>query len=179
MNWQSYSTVTYNALCANVDQWNVSRDEQRAITRIYYDLVFSSGMEYSGLISETARLLKSTEMTNDHFTIPQFVCRMIMSHPEKYLHDKDIFDMLFFLSRRVIKVTPAENNKLSKLTINTKDGFKLVVPTHLRYKHLGIKLFLREDMSRKSSWADSVECEDNALDIPQDMVQYERQFLLT
>ena len=64
-----------------------------------------------------------------------------MDNPDKYLGDYDTFEMLFFLSRTTIKVTKEENDKLIVLTKNDESGYKVFVPTNLKYKHLGIKLY--------------------------------------
>ena len=99
-----------------------------------------------------------------------------MDNPGVYLDDYDTFEMLFFLSRTTIKVTKEENDRLSALTKNDGDTYQVFVPTNLKYKHLGIKLY------RKTGhrWANAVECDDNEItQAPSDLLEYERKFLVS
>ena len=92
------------------------------------------------------------------------------------LGDYDTFEMLFFLSRTTIKVTKEENDKLSALTKNDESGYKVFVPTNLKYKHLGIKLYEK----RGHRWTSAVECDDNEItQAPSDLLEYERNFLVS
>lgn len=173
-DFKPYSRVCFDALRANVDNWNDPAN-RRSITRIFYDLVFCSGYNHTGLISEEA-LNNPTQRTDDHCLSPQFIGRMIMSHPDKYLTDYDTFEMLFFLARTTIKVTKKENKKLSDLTDNKGGTYKVFVPTNLKYKHLGIKLYEK----RGHRWKSAVECDDNEItQAPSDLLEYERNFLVS
>ena len=173
-DFKPYSQVCFDALRANVDNWSDPANH-RPITRIFYDLVFCSGYNHTGLISEEA-LNNPTQRTDDHCLSPQFICRMIMDNPDKYLGDYDTFEMLFFLSRTTIKVAKEENDKLSALTDNKGDTYKVFVPTNLKYKHLGIKLYEKKG----HRWTSAVECDDNEItQAPSDLLEYERNFLVS
>ena len=63
-DFKPYSRVCFDALRANVDNWNDPANH-RPITRIFYDLVFCSGLNHTGLISEEA-LNNPTQRTDDH-----------------------------------------------------------------------------------------------------------------
>ena len=107
-NWKAYCQTTFNSLRANVNNWG-NPDFFRPITRLYYIGVFDCGTSnHLGLISEEA-LNNPTERTKDHCLSPQFIGRMIMDNPEKYLEDYDIFENLFWLSCSLITVTKEEN----------------------------------------------------------------------
>lgn len=171
-NWKAYCQVSFNALNSNVDNWG-DPDFFRPITRSFYEQVFSSGYKHSGLISENA-LNNPSERTHDHCLSPQFICRMIMDNPEIYLSDYDIFENLFDLARTTICITKDENKALSLLTENDGIEYKVLVPTHLKYQHLGIKLYQKTG----SYWKDSVEYKDNIIPAPVDLLEYEKRFLV-
>ena len=99
---------------------------------------------------------------------------MIMDNPEIYLDDYDIFENLFLIARTTICVTKKENKQLSLLTKNDGIDYKVYVPTNLKYKHLGITLYERFG----SKWTDSNISEDNTIEVPSDLLQYEKNFLV-
>lgn len=171
-NWKSYCKVSYNALRASVDDWG-DPDFFRPITRIYYINVFDCAtVNHLGLISEEA-INNPKERTFDHCLSPQFIGRMIMDNPEKYLEDYDIFENLFWLACSTITVTKRENKELSMLTENNGIDYKVYVPTHLKYRHLGIKLYQKNGIK----WSDSVEYDTNIIPAPSDLLEYEKNFL--
>ena len=171
-NWKAYCKTAYNGLAASVDDWG-DPDFFRPITRIYYINVFDcQKVNHLGLISEQA-LNNPNQRTDDHCLSPQFIGRMIMDNPDKYLTDYDVFENLFWLACSTITVTKTENKQLSKLTVNRID-YKVKVPTNLKYKHLGIKLYQRTG----AHWSNSVECDDNIISTPSDLLEYERRFLV-
>ena len=171
-NWKAYCLVSFNALNANVDNWG-DPDFFRPITRSFYEQVFSSGYNHSGLISEEAKD-NPNQRTHDHYLSPQFICRMIMDSPEIYLSDYDIFENLFNLARTTICVTKKQNKQLSLLTNNDGTDYKVYVPTDRKYQHLGIKLYKR--IGRK--WTDVVEYDTNIVSAPKDLLDYEKKFLV-
>ena len=171
-NWKAYCQVAFNALNANIDNWG-DPDFYRPITRLFYEQVFSSGYNHSGLISEEA-MNNPEQRTNDHCLSPQFICRMIMDNSEIYLSDYDIFENLFNLARMTICVTKNENKQLSMLTDNDGKDYRVYVPTDLKYQHLGIKLYKKIG----SQWKDSVEYDDNIIPAPKDLLNYEKNFLV-
>jgi len=172
--WKAYCKVAFNALRANVELWG-DPDFYRPISRIFYINVFDSGsVNHLGLISESA-MNNPDEKTTDHCLSPQFIGRMIMDNPDKYLEDYDLFENLFWLACSTITVTKTENKQLSLLTNNDGMEYKVYVPTNLKYKHLDIQLY-RKNGSR---WKDSEKCEDNIIPAPQDLLNYEKQFLVS
>jgi hypothetical protein len=60
------------------------------------------------------------------------------------------------------------------LTENNGIEYKVYVPTNLKYKKLGIKLY-RKDGYR---WENSIECENNIIPAPLDLLNYEKKFLV-
>ena len=172
-NWKAYCQTTYNSLRANIDNWG-DPDFFRPITRLYYIGVFDCGTSnHTGLISYEA-LNNPSERTKDHCLSPQFIGRMIMDNPDKYLDDYDIFENLFWLSCSLITVTKDENRRLSMLTENDGVDYKVHVPTNLKYQHLGIKLYQK----RGPSWKTAVEYVDNIIPAPSDLLEYEKKFLV-
>jgi len=172
-NWKAYCKTTFNSLRANVENWG-DPDFFRPITRLYYIGVFDCGqVNHLGLISEQAKD-NSKERTHDHCLSPQFIGRMIMDHPDKYLSDYDVFENLFWLSCSTITVTKRENRELSMLTENNGIDYKVHVPTHLKYQHLRIKLY-RKNGAR---WSDAVEYDTNIIPAPSDLLEYEKNFLV-
>ena len=172
-NWKAYCQTTFNSLRANVENWG-DPDFFRPITRLYYIGVFDCGTSnHTGLISHAA-LNNPSERTKDHCLSPQFIGRMFMDNPDKYLDDYDIFENLFWLSCSLITVTKDENKRLSLLTENNGIEYKVHVPTNLKYQHLGIKLYQK----RGSSWKTAVEYDDNIIPTPSDLLEYEKRFLV-
>ena len=94
------------------------------------------------LISETAFSNKQVgrKTVHDHYLSPQFVGRMILDHPDQYLTDFGVFRDIFYKSCGTIIVTAEENIRLSHLTNNDGDDYKVYVPTDQKYQHLGINL---------------------------------------
>jgi len=176
-NWKSYAEVAFNALRSNLELYQSGDpDAIRAITRIFYELVFSSGRVQTGLISKGALGLPTpSHACEDHFYSPQFVCRLVMSQPEIYLDDYDNFENLFYLCRHVIKVTSAENNELSQLTENEDGSFKIYVPTNMKYEHLGIELYEKQG---NQHWKKSIKRENSVLHIFKGVLDFEKQFLV-
>jgi len=173
-NWRAYCLTAFNSLRANVKHWT-DPDFFRPITRMYYMGVQScgDGINHLGWISEQA-LINSGERTRDHCMSPQFIGRMIMDNSDKYLSDYDIFENLFWLSCSTITVTKKENKQLSNLTKNDGGNYVVYIPTNLKYQHLGIKLYRKTG----AQWKTAVECEDNIIPAPSDLLEYEKKFLV-
>lgn len=177
-DWKSYCETTYNSLKANLHNWG-KPEFARPITRIYYIGVFDSGIPNpTGLISENALKNKSVKkkVVHDHCLSPQFISRMILDNPDVYLTSLDKFQEIFLLSCQTIVVTAEENLELSYLTSNDGDTYEVKVPTHLKYNHLGIKLYKRPDNAVR--WNKSVAIDSNILDVPNELKEYEKQFLV-
>lgn len=172
-NWEAYCKTSFNSLRSNVENWG-EPDFFRPITRIYYISVFDCAqVNHLGLISEKAKN-NPKERTYDHCLSPQFIGRMIMDHSEKYLEDYEVFKNLFWLSCSTITVTKNENVQLSRLTENNGIDYRVYVPTNLKYKHLNIKLYKRTN----KRWKNAVECDDNIISVPEDLIRYEREFIV-
>lgn len=172
--WQAYARTAYNAMVSNVSNWG-DPDFYRPITRLYYISVFDCAqVNHLGLISEEA-LNNPKERTHDHCLSPQFIGRMIMDNPDKYLKDYETFEKIFWLSCSTITVTKKENKWLSMLTENNGFDYKVFVPTHLKYKHLGIKLYKKQEGKK---WKSAVLQESNLIPAPQDLLEYEKSFLV-
>ena len=73
-----------------------------------------------------------------------------------------------------ITVTKKENTALSSLTVNNGYDYKVHVPTNLKYNHLNIKLYERVG----SLWKNSTPIESNIIDVPQELLNYEKAFLV-
>jgi hypothetical protein len=102
---------------------------------------------------------------------------MILDNPDVYLTSLDKFQEIFLLSCQTIVVTAEENLELSYLTSNDGDTYEVKVPTHLKYNHLGIKLYKKpENVVR---WNKSVPIDSNILDVPNELKEYEKQFLVS
>jgi hypothetical protein len=50
------------------------------------------------------------------------------------------------------------------------------VPTHLKYKHMGINLYFRPVV--KGKWKDAVPLDTNIIEVPENLVEYEKYFLI-
>lgn len=178
-NWQIFCEKTYNNMRANAHKWNESPEWNIALARDFYLGVFDSGNPNpTGLISENAYVNKMNKgkTTHDHCLSPQFVGRMILDNQDTYLSDYEKFKSVFWYSCRTIIVTSKENESLSFLTQNKDDGYKVLVATNMKYSHLGIKLYERE--SGKKEWKYARPINNNVLDVPQELLEYEKRFLV-
>lgn len=177
-DWTAYCETTFNSLRANLGNWG--RPEfARPITRIYYIGVFDTGTPNpTGLISENALKNKSLKkkVVHDHCLSPQFISRMILDNPRTYLSSIEEFQQIFLLSCQTIVVTAEENLELSYLTSNDGVDYQVKVPTHMKYNHLGIKLYKRPDNTIR--WNKSVPYDTNILDVPDELKEYEKKFLV-
>jgi hypothetical protein len=81
---------------------------------------------------------------------------------------------MFWRACSTITVTKKENTLLSQLTENDGYTYKVHVPTHLKYNHLGIKLYNRVG----AKWKESVQMDSNIIDVPEELLEYETQFLV-
>lgn len=179
-NWKSYCEVAFNDLRANLAKWG-DEDCSRPITRGFYIRVFDlAQVNHMGLISEQA-LNNPKQRTHDHYLSPQFIGRMIMDNPNPYLEDYELFENLFWLACSTITVTKAENKQLSLLTDNKQQNYKVLVPTDLKYKHLGINLYeAKNQIKRGHRWNLNTVSEYvyDKLPAPSDLLEYERRFLI-
>lgn len=176
-DWKAYCETTYNSLRSNIHNWK-NPEFVRPITRIYYIGVFDCGTPNpTGFISESAyqNKLSGKKTVHDHYLSPQFICRMILDNPEKYLNNFNVFQSLFWKSCSTIVVTAEENIQLSFLTSNDDSGYQVKVPTNQKYDYLGIKLLQREN--GKKLWK-NCHPTSNKPDFPWELLEYESQFLI-
>tara|TARA_Y100001970_G_scaffold180768_1_gene220077 strand:- start:533 stop:1087 length:555 start_codon:yes stop_codon:yes gene_type:complete len=177
-DWKVYCEKTFNNLKANSHNWERSSNWDRAITRDFYIGVFDCGNPNpTGLISENAfqNKLKKTKTVHDHCLSPQFIGRMIMDDQSKYLDDYEIFEKVFWYACRTIIVTQRENEALSDLTSNKNSEYKIFVPTNLKYNYLDISLYKRDGV--KKQWKHAQPIETNVLEVPSELLEYEKQYL--
>ena len=89
--WESFAEVAFHAMKGALPLWtNAAPDTRRAMTRILYDLVFSTGdPNKTGYMSSNAIESKSKGLKTckDHCLSPQFVARMIYDNPNVWLVD--------------------------------------------------------------------------------------------
>ena len=172
--WQAYSKTAYHAMCSSLANWG-DPDFYRPITRLYYISVFDCAqVNHLGLISEEA-LNNPKERTHDHCLSPQFIGRMIMDNPDKYLYEYSVFEQMFWMSCSTITVTKSENKQLSMLTENNGIDYKVFVPTNLKYNHLGIQLYKKET---GKTWKSAVLEDHNLIPAPPELLEYEKSFLV-
>ena len=178
---EEYCETTFNCLKANVHNWG-KPEYNRPISRIYYCGVFDCGNPNpTGLISAKALKNKKNKLKTvcDHYLSPQFVGRMILDNPQIYLEDYLQFRKLFVKCTHTIVVTQEENENLSELTKNTKGEYIVKVPTNLKYNHLGIKLYKRDEGVKGWKRENCTILENNILnDVPVELLDYERDYLL-
>ncbi len=177
---EEYCETTYNSLKANVHNWG-KPEYARPLSRIYYAGVFDCGNPNpTGLISAKALKNKKNKLktVSDHYLSPQFVGRLILDNPDVYLNDYVEFRKLFIKCTQTIIVTQQENEDLSDLTDNNKGEFIIKVPTNLKYHYLGIKLYKRHENVKGYKKENCDELETSLLDVPIELLDYEKDFLV-
>jgi len=179
---ETYCKIAFNGLKANVDEWFTNRnckDTVRAITHSFYNTVHSLSVP-SGLVSVEAVKKKREEpewaLCKDHCYSPQFIGRMIMDNSDKYLNDYELYRKLFITACTTIIVTPEENRSLSFLTSNRNNDFKIYAHTDKKYQHLNIELV---EKSQGLKWyMKDMKPASNYIETPQELIEYETQFLI-
>lgn len=177
-DWKAYCETSFNALKSNLKNWGKPQF-YRSITRIYYINVFDCGISnFSGLVSENAlkNKLNGKKVVYDHCLSPQFIGRMILDNPQTYLLDYHKFENIFWESCRTVMVTQEENFALAALTENNGQDYKVLVPTNKKYNHLGINLYFRPQKTGR--WNEAVPLDTNLIETPQDLIEYEKKFLV-
>lgn len=178
-DWEEYALASFRNLNSILDLWQDSSRDARPLTRSHYILTFDIAQaNFTGFASQKAIESKlgmnNERVVYDHCLSPQFVTRMILDNPEIYLENYKNFKEIFWECSKTIMVTSKENTNLSKLTENNGYSYSIKVPTSLKYKHLGINLYKRVGKSRK--W-DKCIMVDNIIDVPENLVEYEKFFL--
>ncbi len=173
----------FNNLNANLHEWgNGDHVWDRSITRDYYQPVFDCGNPFpTNLISKDALAAwyNREETCTDHCFSPQFMGRYVMDNAEPYLKDYEgKFKPLFRIALTTIQVTARENTLLRTLTKHRNGIFKIKEPSHMKYNHLGIQLYKKED---KEGW-DKARPTSNILNelihLPEEFIEYEKKFLV-
>jgi hypothetical protein len=179
---ETYCLIAYNAMRSNLYLWKSKpndKDVLRGVTRPYYDLVHSLSIP-SGYITVNALQEKQNDsqwiLCKDHCYSPQFIGRMIMDHSEIYLEDYERFRQLFYKSCTTIDITPEENRKLSLLTSNQNGYYKILVPTDKKYQHLNIQLVKRN--YGRNWYHKPTDPVSNYIETPEELLHYEKQFLI-
>ena len=178
-DWKAYCKTSFNALKSNLEDWG-KPEFYRPITRIYYINVFDCGLSnFTGLVSEKAleNKLNKKKVVYDHCLSPQFIGRMILDNPDKYLTDYSVFKSLFWESCKTVMVTQEENFALAALTENNGQDYKVLVPTNKKYNYLGINLYFRPQ--KHGRWSESVPLDTNLIETPENLLEYEKQFLVS
>ena len=172
--WCRKSYITFNGMSPYWD------DPEMVLitTRDFYTVVHDCGNPNpSGYISYNAlqNKLSKQKTVNDHCCSPQFIGRMIIDKWCHYKDDYEMFKQTFFEATKTVVVTAEENTQLSLLTKNDRYGFRGLVPTHLKYKHLNIELFERVGSNR---WSDAVIAELDEFPTPEGLTEYEKQYIV-
>ena len=171
--WESFAEVAFHAMKGVLPLWtNASPDTRRAMTRILYDLVFSTGdPNKTGYMSSNAMEAKTKRLKTckDHCLSPQFVARMVYDNPDVWLTDFEKFKKLFHACCQTILITSKQNYALSNLTKNLNGEFFVEVATHEKYKHLNIKLFREQEGYVEDVFYDKL--------VPIELTKYERKYL--
>lgn len=178
-DWEILCKKAFRNLKANACDWDTCDQWKREITRDFYLAVHDAGNPNpTGLISENAYVNKMNggKTTHDHYKSPQFIGRMIMDNQDIYLNDYEKFKEVFWYACGTIVVIQKENDALSRLTSNGKDGYKVLIPTDKKYSHLGIKLYKREEGRRQ--WKYARPTNNSIVEVPKELLEYEKRYLV-
>lgn len=164
-----------------LDFWQTNRnntDAVRSVTRPFYDLVHSLSVP-SGFITERALEKKRMEPTwvicRDHCYSPQFIYQMLMDNHKLYINDYKKYFEIFKIACTTIDILSEQNKSLSLLTSNRGGKYKVYVPTDKKYQYLDIKLVSRN--CGRGWYYKSADPVDNYITTPQEILEYEREFL--
>ena len=102
--------------------------------------------------------------------------RMILDNQEKYLSDLETYTKIFNVACSTVEVTVEENSILRQFTSNTDNNYKVFVPTDQKYERAGIKLCKRPEGKKLWKYAQLTE---DKLFFPDDLIEYEKQFLVS
>tara|TARA_B100002019_G_C21002086_1_gene465833 strand:+ start:65 stop:631 length:567 start_codon:yes stop_codon:yes gene_type:complete len=176
-----YSRNCFNAMNGARIGWDPNNKHLvRSVSKsIFYSHVFDCGHGDTGLISKNAleNHLSGREdlNTDDHFVSAQRVGHFVMCHPKIYLDDFDKFFDIFEWAGSKIRVTSDENVDLRKLTSNKKK-LEILKPLNEKYNYVGItELYKRPD--GETEWK-TAKLTDNRIMIPQEYLNWEKQFIV-
>mgnify|MGYP001159438468 FL=1 len=175
-NSHAYCEGSYLSLKANLHKWG-DPDWTRFLTRIFYNSMFGAGTNPTGFISESAlhNKLNKKKTCQDHYLSPQFIGRMILDNQEKYLCDLETYTKIFTIACSTVEVTVEENSILRQYTSNKDNEYRVFVSTDKKYDEAGIKLCKRPE--GKTRWKHAQLTEEK-LFFPDDLIQYEKRFLV-
>ena len=176
-NAHAYCELSYNSLKQNMHHWG-DPDWTRPLTRTFYNFMFGAGTNPTGFISEAAlnNKLNKQKTCQDHYLSPQFMGRMILDNPEKYLCDLETFTKIFTIACSTVEITVKENTIPRQYTSNKNNEYRVFVPTDQKYERAGIKLCKRPEGKKLWKYAQLTE---DKLFFPVDLIQYEKQFLVS
>ena len=153
-----------------------NKDVARAITRPWYDLVHSCSTP-TGLITQGAYDMKMRKglPTKDHCFRPQFVYRYMLD-TRGHFEDYEVFRKWFIMCTSTILVTGKENDNLSLGGTNNRgDEYEIVASTDWQYIFAGLELY---EYSNETRWnKKTLTRVSNLIEAPQDLLDYERQFI--
>ena len=153
-----------------------NKDVARAITRPWYDLVHSCSTP-TGLITQGAYDMKMRKglPTKDHCFRPQFVYRFMLDTRGRF-EDYEVFRKWFIMCTSTILVTGKENDNLSLGGTNNRgDEYEIVASTDWQYIFAGLELY---EYSNETRWnKKTLTPVSNLIEAPQDLLDYERQFI--
>ena len=179
-HWKKWCTKSFTTSTALHQFWNVDDEWKMILTRDYYSCVKDCGNPNpSGYISEQAYLNKvnGRKTVDDHCYSPQFIGRMIHDNWDRYKDDYPEYEKVFYYSCKTIVVTKKENDALSEFTKNDDDGFRISVPTNLKYNKLGINLYKRYGGVKQ--WKDASPTYEDTFYVPEELLEYEKQYLVS
>jgi hypothetical protein len=98
-----------------------------------------------------------------------------MDNHKLYVNDYEKYFQIFKTACTTIDILSEQNKSLSLLTSNRGGKYKVYVPTDTKYQYLNIKL-VKRNYGRKwyNKPADPI---DNYIVTPQELLDYEKEFL--
>ena len=158
-----YCLTAWNVLKSNSYRWHegLNTDAERSIARMFYQSVFDTSAERTGLSTKPGAKYTDEGMTDDHYMAPQTVAKFIIESP-KILNNYDKFEEIFLFCRRTIVVTKVENEALKELTK------KQPVLTKDKYDYLDMKLY---------HGYEELPPINQVLDVPKDFTEWESKFI--
>ena len=158
-----YCLTAWNNLKANAYRWHkeLNTDAERTISRMFYQAVFDTCPNKTGLSTIPGAKTPMDNMTDDHYMAPQTVAKFIMESPV-LLNDYNKFEEIFLFCRKTIVVTKEQNLKLAQITK------KQPVLTKDKYYYLGYDLYFGEEKLPE---------QNQVLDVPKAFTEWESEFI--
>jgi hypothetical protein len=158
-----YCLTAWNILKSNAYRWHseLNTDAERTISRMFYQSVFDTLPDKTGLSTVADATSKDEGMTDDHYMAPQTVAKFIMERPE-LLNNYEKFEEIFLFCRKTVAVTKEQNLKLAQITK------KQPVLTKDKYHYLGYDLYFEGEKLPEHN---------QVLDVPEDFTEWESKFI--